>query len=267
MSFEARFLDFLQAKGMDPFDAIIVADGRQHRYRIDGDKHGSRHGCYALCLDPIPCGYAGSFRTGETHAWRDPAARPISRVERSILHRRMWEMRQQRYQVQLEAWSEARASAEKLWCTARPADTHPFLLKERIKTFGIRKLRDMLLIPARDVDGQIHSLQFILKNGSNRFLSAGKIDKCYYSIGRPCNVLYVCETYATAARIHDATGHAAAVAFTLENLVPVWRRMFVKLPRTKIIIAAADGSAMPDSQGFIPIHRASEIVAEECSEQ
>ncbi len=267
MSFKARFLVDLQAKSLAPCDAIIVADGRPHRYRIDGDKHGSSHGCYALRLDPIPCGYAGSFRTGKAHAWRDPEARPINRVESSILHRHMREMRQQRYQVQLEAWSEVRSSAEKLWRTARPADTHPFLLKEHVKPFGIRKLRDMLLIPARDMDGQIHSLQFILKDGSNRFLSGGRLDRCYYSIGRPGDVLYVCECYATAARIHDATGHAVAVAFTLENLVPVWRRMFIKFPRTKIIIATTDDSVMPDGQGFIPIHHASKIITGECDGQ
>lgn len=261
MNAEARFIDFLRAVGIAPFGAVVVSDGRGHRYRVVGDKSGSKYGWCIMRFDPIPCGYAASFRTGDTHPWRDPDARPINRTERSRLHRCMVEMRNHWYQAQLVNWREARTRAEKLWRITRPVDSHPFLLKERIKPFGIRKLRDMLLIPARDVEGKIHSLQFILADGTTRFISGGNVKGCYYAIGRPGCVLYVCEHYLIAARIHGATGHAVALAFTFENLVPVWRKMFIKFPRVKIFIAADDGAAIPDMDGFIQTRHISEILA------
>ena len=78
MAVQLRFLDFMRTVALLPVKDQPLADGLIHRYRIDGDKAGSHNGWYALHLDPIPHGAVGSWRTGETYAWRDAEARKIS---------------------------------------------------------------------------------------------------------------------------------------------------------------------------------------------
>lgn len=74
----------------------------------------------------------------------------------------------------------------------------------------------------------LHTLQFILPDGSKRFLSGGRISGCYYAMGRPAGVLLLCEGYATGATLHQATGHAVAVAFNCGNLPVVARALRAK---------------------------------------
>ena len=105
----------------------------------------------------------------------------------------------------------ARDKAARLWARAHPADSsHPYLIKKRIKPFGLRRLRDMLVIPARDTNGTLHTIQFIQPDGSKRFLTGGRISGCYFSIGRPEGSILICEGVATAATLFEATGRAVA---------------------------------------------------------
>jgi putative DNA primase/helicase len=78
------------------------------------------------------------------------------------------------------AWEEqqrfyARRAATMTWEEALPADpTHPYLQRKGVKPYGIRmELLDVLLVPLRDLDGTIHTLQRIYEDGTKRFLSGG----------------------------------------------------------------------------------------------
>jgi putative DNA primase/helicase len=48
----------------------------------------------------------------------------------------------------------------------------------------------------------------------------------------------ICEGYATAATLHDATGDAVAVAFDCGNLARVAAKLRERYPRAEIVIAA-----------------------------
>lgn len=251
MSIETRFLDFMCAAGLSPVKEFPATDGRIHRYRVEGDKAGSRNGWYSLHLLPIPHGAVGSWRTGETHSWRDQAARPINWNERQELHRQTKRIQNQRYQEQLEVWKEGRAKAEKMLGLSGPAAAdHPYLVKKRVKAWGIRQLRQQLIIPVRDRDGQLHSLQFIGPDGSKKFLTGGRVSGNYYAIGRPSETVCICEGYATAASVYEATGHATAVAFNAGNLVFVARKLRIKFPRVKIVVIADDDHETPGNPGL-----------------
>src|SRR6476620_10328869 len=66
----------MHAVGLTPFkDAGLVADGRVHRYRVEGDKPGSKNGWYVL-HDAPHAGAFGSWKTGETHTWHEARATP-----------------------------------------------------------------------------------------------------------------------------------------------------------------------------------------------
>ena len=257
---ETRFLDFMRAAGLNPLKVSPVADGRIHRFRIVGDKAGSKNGWYVLHLDPIPHGAGGSWRTDETYTWRDAEARKINWQERQDLQRRMARVRADRFQEQKEVWAEARAKAARMWTASRPVDAqHAYLLRKQVKAWGIRQLRDQLLIPVRR-DGVMHSLQLIRPDGTKLFLTGGMVRGCYFAIGKPAGTICIAEGYATAASVYEATGHATAVAFNAGNLGLVARKIFIENPRTRIIVVADDDHATPGNPGLTEATRAARMV-------
>lgn len=257
---ELRFLDFMRGLDLAPLKDSLVADGSVQRFRVGGDKAGSKNGWYVLHLDPIPHGAVGSWRTLETHPWRDAEARKIDWQERKDLQRRMATLKMDRFEAQKEVWAEARTKAAKMWKASRPADpAHPYLQKKQVKAWGIRQLRDMLLIPVRR-NGVAHSLQLIGPDGSKKFLTGGMVRGCYFAIGKPAGTICVAEGYATAATVYEATGHATAVAFNAGNLGLVTRHLFAHFPNTRLIVVADDDHATPGNPGLTEATRAAAMV-------
>jgi len=244
-------LDAMRSVALGPFkDIDLVPDGKLRRYRVEGDKAGSANGWFVLHSHPILAGAFGSWKTGESHNWREVRDRPPTRQEREQLRQAMQAAQSARVVEQAAVHEQARQKADRLWQRARPAtNMHPYLERKRIAAIGIRRLRDMLLIPARDAGGTLHTLQFIGPDGAKRFLSGGRIAGCYYAMGRPAGVLLLCEGYATGATLHQATGHAVAVAFNCGNLPAVARALRAKFPALRILVCADDDARTPGNPG------------------
>ena len=60
----------------------ITADGRLHRFHIEGDSLASKNGWYVLYGDGIPAGSFGSWKTGDNGTWCEKAARDLTPTER-----------------------------------------------------------------------------------------------------------------------------------------------------------------------------------------
>jgi len=247
----AAFLDAMHAAGLAPFKTIDLRDdGKLTRYRVTGDKPGSRNGWYVLHAGPILAGAFGSWKTGESHTWREATTRPQTPAERAELATRIKAMQVARHAEQAAVQASAAERAAKLWARAHPANnSHPYLQRKRVPAIGIRALRDMLVIPARDVAGALHTLQFISPDGSKRFLTGGRIRGCYYAMGRPADVLLLAEGLATASTLHLATGAAVAVCFNCGNLEPVARALRGKFPELRLVICADDDRETPGNPG------------------
>ena len=258
----ASMLQAMQATGLAPAKALdLVPDGKLRRYRVEGDKGGSTNGWYVLHSHPILAGAFGSWKTGESHNWHEVRAKPPTQAERDALRKHLQAAQAARVIEQDRVHGEARAKAERLWRMARPAtNAHPYLERKRIGAIGIRQLRDMLLIPARDANGTLHTLQFISPDGSKRFLSGGRIAGLYYAMGRPADRLIVAEGYATGATLHQATGCATAVAFNAGNLPTVARALRAKFPKAHIVVAADDDSRTPGNPGLTKATEAARAV-------
>ena len=157
--------------------------------------------------------------------------------------------------------ADARVKAQKLWDRAKPTNNaHPYLERKRINAYGLRQLRDMLLIPARDVNGTLHTLQFISADGSKRFLTGGRIAGCYFSIGRPVDSLLVAEGLATASTLYQATGRAVAVCFSCGNMAAVARALRFKFPSLKLILCADNDVNTPGNPGVTKAREAAREV-------
>ncbi len=216
----------------------IIADGKIHRFHINGDKGGSKNGWYILYGDDIPAGSFGSWKTGEKHNWCNHAFKSLSLEERQRHQCRMREVEAQRKKEQKLRNKSAQEKAQSIWDDAAVCLSHPYLTNKQVKPFNMRVSQDKLLIPMRDAGGVLHSLQFIDADGNKRFLSGGRKKGCYGLIGRLAESLCIAEGYATAASIYDSVRVPVAVAFDAGNLEPVAKAIRKKFPNVQITICA-----------------------------
>ena len=263
MSAHDQFRQALAAAGLAPHgDLNLTGDGKLQRYRIEGDKSGSRNGWAVLYSHPVMAGAFGSWKTGESHTWCEQrAGKPPTAAERAELQRQMKAAQAARATEQASVQAAARERAAKLWTMARPAtNAHPYLQRKQIGAYGIRQLRDMLVIAARDVHGELHTLQFISPDGSKRFLTGGRITGCYFAIGRPVDSLLLCEGLATASTLYQATQRAVAVAFNCGNMVPVAKALRGKFPNLRLIVCADNDFQTPGNPGVTHARAAARAV-------
>lgn len=241
----------MAAAGLAMVKPEIVGDGRLHRYRVDGDRAGSKNGWYVLHDDDKPFAAFGSWKTGQSLTWTAGSGNKMTEAEHRALHERLTAARAARDAEQVAIHTEAAERAERLWELAAPASNgHPYLVKKQVSAFGIRALRNQIVIPLRTSGGELTSLQFIGADGRKTFLTGGRKRGCYHAIGRPERALCVCEGYATGATIHMATGHATAVAFDAGNLEPVARALRGKFPRLPMVICADNDTGTPGNPGL-----------------
>lgn len=231
--------------------AVIVPDGKLHRFYVEGDTQGSLNGWYVFYMDGLTAGAFGSWKTGNKCIWCIKADNNLSHTERIQFKLRMEEIKSVREAEEIAKRKVARDKAHYIWENLSPAsDTHPYLVRKKVRNHGLRINKGVLVIPMRDNVGQLHSLQFIDAAGNKRFLSGGRKKGCYFAIGTPLDMLCICEGYATASSIHDATGFAVAAAFDAGNLKSVALALRSKFPKIEITLCADNDADSPVNIGL-----------------
>lgn len=259
-----QFKRAMVARGLIP-PTDLIADGRIHRCDAEG-KGGKGDGAYLLHMDGIPAGGIENHRDGlGWQGWRADMGRKSTPAEESAHREKIDAARRQRDAEIAQENADARAKAARLWGDAKPCENHPYLQAKGLSSaHGAKLLGNKLLIPLRDENGTLHSLQFIAPDTSKRFLSGSKTDGYYYGLGgKPGSVLVICEGFATGASIHEATGYAVAVAFTAGNLMSVARVMRSKFPDIRIIIAADDDFETEGNPGLTKAIEAAQAIGAE----
>ncbi len=238
-SFEisARFKEAMLNAGIG-IEEEPIADGVLHRFDVIGDRKGSKNGWYVLYSDEFPGGAFGSWKQDINQAWSLKNDSEFTEQERADWKRRIEKAKKEQQKVRALAHKEARADASHIWEDAKPeTGEHQYLKTKEVKAYGIRTNGHQLIIPLRDTEGIIRSLQFIYSDGKKRFLSGGTISGHYFGIGELNTKLVIVEGYSTGASIHKATGIAVAVAFNCGNLLPVAKALHAKHPEIEITIA------------------------------
>jgi putative DNA primase/helicase len=232
--------------GVDP--GAIIGDGNFHRFSTKPDGRDDA-GYYVLHDDDAPVGIFGCWRSGVTETWFARDRSTMSPAARDACRQRAVELGVARDKELARVRVNAAARATEIWKgSVSDVEEHAYLLRKNARGLGIRQSRDSLVVPVR-INGELSSLQFIGPDGAKKFLSGGAIAGGYHSIGKPDGIVVVCEGYATGATIHQATGHAVAVAFNAGNLKAVAVALRAKLPTVRIVIAADDDIGTKDNTG------------------
>lgn len=249
--FKSAFIGAMVDAGIVPTEPDqIAADGTLHRFHVEGDKRGTRAGWAVLHVDQHGAGGVfGHWRTWISSTWRSGRGK-ISSSERKRLSASIEQARRARDADRLLLATAAQASASRLWSQAAPPHDHPYALRKRITACGSRQLNDLLLVPLRDVDGVLWNVQTITPDGTKRFLHGGRKRGLYHAIGEIGDSLLICEGFATAASLYEATGKAVAVAFDCGNLESVARSLRAKYPQIVIVICADNDAGTPGNPGL-----------------
>ena len=236
MTTTSAFAEAMRSAGIETDDPIY-SDGKMHRIHVAGDKRGAKNGWYVLHADGIPAGSFGSWKTGVTQTWCGKSDNELTDAERKAYRDRIKQQQKQREADEAELRNEAAKRAEAIWAQTIPcSDDHPYLERKGVLGYTTRIYKDRLVVPMRDGQGNLRSLQFIGPDGTKRFLSNGQKRGTYATIGKPGDTILIAEGFATAATLHQATGNAVVIAFDAGNLAPVSQLIRDKFPAARIVI-------------------------------
>lgn len=236
---ESAFMAAMAGAGLTAPDHI-EADGTLHRFSSNG-KRGDKSGYYVLHGDGVPAGVFGCWRTGLTQTWCSKPDNDLTEAEKQAMCQRVQAAQAARDAAQAQARMDAQAVAMQRWNAAGAAvPEHPYLVAKGIQAHGLRSEGALLLVPLRDANSTLHSLQTIAPDGAKRFLTGGKVAGCYCAIGQFGPTIVVCEGFATGASIHEATGYPVACAMNAGNLQAVAQALHRRYPDTLMVVAADD---------------------------
>ncbi|ADP71270.1 hypothetical protein Rvan_2042 [Rhodomicrobium vannielii ATCC 17100] len=258
-------MDCASARGGHP-----IADGKLKRADSTGKGRRRKYDIwYILHADERPVGEFGDYKHDIRDRWiAGKDLKQLSDAEKAAYQQRIAEIRRERetYQAMLSA-NAAKAAALLLSgsCSAgfKVAAGHPYLAKKKLPAFpGARVLtKDVryvidpeigeqtvsagtLIVPmfhTTEGNATLVSVQRIFANGDKRFLKGTPKKGAFHPVGlhtAPDAPIYIAEGYATAARIHEATGERAVAAFDAGNMTPVAIALKAKYPEARFIIMA-----------------------------
>ena len=168
------------AAGLD-YSGPIHADGKLHRVKVDGDK--ARNSWFVLNSGTPAAGAFGCWKRSIKETWCAKRRENLSAAEWQNI-RQQWQLADaERQRTEAERHAKARKIAAWILARSKPATSHAYLDTKGVKIPGdVREHRGALVLPLHDVDGEVHSLQFIGADGGKRFLTGGKIAGCFFTL-------------------------------------------------------------------------------------
>jgi putative DNA primase/helicase len=230
----------MHAAGLD-YAGPIVADAKLHRYKASGDKEPNSY--YVLHGDFPSAGAFGCWKRGIKETWcQRNGERQLSQAQWTQVREKLKAAKEECEWLEAKRHADASTKAELLLAESAPVTAHPYLEAKGIKPHGdLREYQGAILVPLRDADGKLWSLQEITSDGQKRFLRGSRVAGCSFTLADNSDGPQVlCEGPATGASIHEATGFAVVCAMDCGNLPRVAAALRAKSPQREIIIAGDD---------------------------
>ncbi len=219
-----------------------IEPGRWHGFPGFQKSRGNK-AAYCFMFGDMRGGVFGDYSTGMECNWQASNSTPYTTAEREAHLAGIKAMKAQRDAAEAGKHEATALDAARRFKDATPCTQHAYLTARGAQGHGVKVEADgFLIVPMRDTAGKLWNIERINPADSKdkRGLYGGRRTGLYHSIGKPAGVLIVCEGYATGASIHEATGHAVAVAFNAGNVGPVATVLHKKYAELIIVLAADD---------------------------
>ncbi len=203
------------------------------------------------------------WREGDSRFWFPTSSKPLTSAEKKQRSKQIEDAKRELQEEIAKHHNEAAKKASKEWEQYPNTGHSTYLERKKVGAFGIRYGKGFIVIPLRDIDGNIQSLQKIYDDGhipaklkqegrNKDFLFGGKKKGCFHTIGiiENGNQIDVAEGYSTGASGHMATGFSTVIAFDAGNLDSVIGWLRKKYPDSPIRILG-DDDRWPKEDGTI----------------
>lgn len=253
-------LDFIQAQN---FSFQPELNGKVHRFnRNSKSKTGWHVGWQLFGLKsgkPYEICIFGDWKTSEKHEYKGAPGEKLSPDDRKIINDKLAEAARLNEEERLKGQDEARQRAAKVWARSKPVYQSSYFSRKKISAlFGAQTNLDeesgarIILVPMRDVDGELWGIQRIFEDGQKRFLSGQRILGLFHVIGEISNdtkLAYVAEGFATGASVHEATGLPVVVVFNTANMEAAALAVRRRYKDLAIIVAGDDDVKVDGNPG------------------
>jgi len=250
----------------------VPEDGQFHTADLTDDHKGKNDGRIKIFSDRQG-GIVWNHKSGEKKSFflNSEPGKPAQPIDRKRIKREQSKRKAEEAARQDKAARRALA----IWQAATPAPIdHPYLIRKQVKPHGLRcgqwqrvitvddgqrktlTIDNALLLPLFNESGEIRSLQAIFPekhqiiDRDKDFLPSGGLAGLFWWIGAKTDTVLICEGFATAATLHEETGHRVYMAFTANNLLAVGRIVREKLPKAEIIFCADNDTQTPGNPGL-----------------
>ena len=226
-------------------------DGKLHRLETKQGSRGNQNGAYKGFLDGHPAGFIENHATGEKTTWKASGV-TLSPEERAKIQAEAAVKKQLREAETTRKHQHHARRCEAAYSLMKPATQENGYLKAKGVSVppGAREdKRGRLVIPLRDQEGRIWSLQRIGKSGFKSMKKGAKKSGNSFVMGdkdlNKTEAILITEGVATGASVHMATGGMpVVVAFDAGNLNSVANSLKESYPDKEIVILGDDDRHM-----------------------
>ncbi|AJC85480.1 putative DNA primase (plasmid) [Campylobacter peloridis LMG 23910] len=242
-------------------DNLPIMDGKIHRVKTTNDKGRELSGAYIGYLNNnFPAGFIQNFKTGVKKNWKMQVEKNYNGNLKSSqeLHNQIKKDQELREKEILALQEKTALKLEDEYNNARWANSnHAYLKKKGFDENFYLKQDKMgsLLIPLKDENGKLWSLQRIFSNG-DKIIGVIKTQEekdqgveylakkqgCFHIIGAKTlhnlKEFYLCEGFATGATLYKALNKPIIMAVDAGNLESVVKKLNTLYPDKNITIFA-----------------------------
>ena len=258
-----EFARKLEELGLDLRGELPVLDGRTHRVPLLAKNGKGLDGAYCLHGDGIPAGWAQNHITGVLVKLRATGV-VLAPEERERQQRERAERLREAEAERRAAYEAAASRCKEMWDRFGDVTDAPYLEAKGVAAFGLKQDGLNLIIPVRNVDGEMRGFQAIAPDGQKAFARGIEKKGNFHLIGEDKDLsqgeILLCEGYATGASLHMATDMPVAVAFDAGNLRSVAEAIRERHPNAAIIICADNDHTRENNIGVEKAKEAAQAV-------
>ena len=210
---------------------------------VKADSGGQKSGFYVV--NEVNGNYFavyGNWKTGFEGRWSSVNSYTMSDAEREDLQRKLQEAKDRANETKKQRHNEMADKVKARFESYTKVLEHEYLTNKKVKSYGLKQHKDLLVVPVYSITGAIRSLQYINKNGEKRFASESEIKGNLFLVGAEIKDLpnldkiIIAEGYSTSATIYEATKIPVACVFSA-NFCLQFALNLRKLTGARIIIA------------------------------
>ncbi|ECQ5319641.1 TPA: toprim domain-containing protein [Campylobacter jejuni] len=241
-------------------EGLPIMDGKIHRVKTTNDKGRELSGAYNGFLDDYPAGFMQNFKTGIKENWKMPIEKNQSNNIKNSqkLHEQIKKDQELREKEILTLQEKTALKLENEYNNARWANSNHAYLKKKgfSENFYLKQdNKGSLLIPLKDENGKLWSVQRIFPNG-DKIIGVIKTQEekdqgveylakkqgCFHIIGAKslehCKEFIITEGFATAATIYKALNKPVIMGVDAGNLSKIVETLKNKFQNTPITLIA-----------------------------